>query len=227
MARPRQDVQDPLTVAGAIIGVKYDGGIILASDTVITYGTALQFTHVSHFHQLTPTTVIGASGEVADFQELIDILQSYLREAECANHGRPLLASEVYNLIKRIMYTRRSRIDPLVMQVVVAGINADGSSLLAAVDLYGTFWEDDFVCGGMAAYLKGLQLDRAAGHGRDEVIAAIKQVWAGLARRSVGTNLTVEFIDVSPAGITRLEAVRLELPWYFAEATGFEDETEC
>jgi 20S proteasome subunit beta 7 len=227
MTLPRQAVQNPVTVAGAIIGVKYDGGIILASDTVINYSRSLKFTRVSHFQQLTPTTVIGGSGEFADFQELVDVLQSYLREAECANHGRPLLVSEVYNLVKRIMYSRRTRMDPLVIRVVVAGINLDGSPLLAAVDLYGTSWEDDFVCAGLATYMKGLQLDKAARRGRDEVIAAISQVWSAMLRRAVGTNAGLEFIDISPAGVTKLDPVRIELQWDFTEGTGFQDETEC
>ena len=105
----KKEVQSPITTTNSIIAAKYNDGIILASDRVVSYGSCFKFNDVSHFVQLTPNVVIGCTGELADFQELVDILRSVLVEEECKNNGQPLEPSEISNYIKRLMYQRRSK----------------------------------------------------------------------------------------------------------------------
>jgi 20S proteasome subunit beta 7 len=128
-----------------IVAVKYDSGILLASDTVIHHGRSPRFTGVSHFRQLTPTVVIGTSGQFADFQALLDVLLRPLRQAQWESYGQPLTVSEIYFLVKRYLYMRRTRMDPLALEVIVAGIAPDGAPFL------GTAFEDDFACASAAS----------------------------------------------------------------------------
>jgi 20S proteasome subunit beta 7 len=217
----------PVNVAGAIVAVKYDSGILLASDTVINYGRSPRFGGISHFRQLTPTVLIGASGEFADFQALLDVLQRPLRQAECESHGQPLTVSEIYNLVKRYLYDRRSRINPLAVEVIVAGIAPNGASFVGTADLYGTAWEDDFACTGPASYLRGLQIERVVNKSQAEVLAGITDVWRALTRRSALAHPTIEIIDVTHAGITKLPPLKIVLTWPYSEGTQYGEELDC
>jgi 20S proteasome subunit beta 7 len=227
MTRPLTGVSKPLTVAGSIIGVKYDSGIILASDTVLTFAGSLKFSGVTHFQQLTPSVVIGASGEFGDFQGLLDILKRPIRLTTCQTFGQHLAASEILSLIARILYIHRSRLQPFVVTVIVAGISPDQSSFLGVADLYGNSWVGDFACSGAAIHIRGLQLEGAVKKSKDEVIAAIKNVWAGLAKRHTLTSSTMELLDVSPKGIQALPPQKVQLEWSYCEATKYENEVDC
>lgn len=200
-----------ITTAGTIIAIKYSGGIVLASDRAISYGSQFKFADVSHFSQVTPTCVIGCTGEMADFQELSKILGAIVRKTECQSGGEPPTPAEIFTLTKRVMYNRRSRMKPLMMKVVVAGINRDGSSFLGAADMYGTSWEDDVVTTGIGNHMKGLQLDRAVGRSRDEVITAIKDVMKAICMRSVTGAGAWEVLDVNRDGVSALDPIRPEV----------------
>lgn len=209
---------------GPIVAVKYDGGIVLASDTNVTYGKSIKFANVTHFAELTPTCVLAASGDVGDFQQLLDIVTSMVREEQCKSGSDTLAPSEIYTYVKRFLYQRRTNMKPLVLVAVVAGINRDGTSFLACADLYGTAWEDDVVCTSIAAHMKGLQLDRAVNRSRDEVVRAIGDVWRALKVRYVLSSGEVEILDVSRDGIQRLEKLTIPSGYQICEGTGDKSE---
>ncbi|KAH0787227.1 proteasome subunit beta type-4-like [Histomonas meleagridis] len=219
MSQPIQDVQNPITSASSIVGIKYDNGILLASDKAVSYGSCFKFANVSHFHQLTPYLIIGCSGEMADFQELIDSLTSIVRKYECAHNGEDLTPSEVSNYIKRLMYQKRSKLNPLVMRCILAGVNPDGSFYLTSTDLYGSQWEDDYVASGYAAHIQGLQLQNAVKKTREEVYEAIKQIFVGLTARHSVMAGPIEFIDVTTNGIHFEDPVEIQPNWEIIDAT--------
>lgn len=204
---------------GAIIGIKYDGGIVVASDRVISYGRCVKFGNFTHFVEITPSCVIGASGEVGDFQELVDTLQAIVNEHECRTSGEHLTPAEIYTQVKRILYYRRSKMHPLQVKIVVAGINPDGNSFLAAADMYGTSWEDDVVCTGIAVHMKGLQLDRAVHRSRDEVCQAIRDVWQAIRVKYVLSVSEVELLDITSTGINKLEPMQVTVENEICEGT--------
>lgn len=68
----------------------------------------------------------------------------------------------IHQYLSRVMYNRRSDMDPLWNNIVLAGVEA-GKPLLAHVDLYGTCYESEVLATGYGAYL-GLPLLRNAYH---------------------------------------------------------------
>ena len=210
-AEPVTHDKGMITTAGTMIGIKYSGGIILTSDRAVSYGSQYKFANVPHFLTLTPSCVIGCTGEMADFQELSKLLSATVRQFECESGGEAPTPSEIFTLAKRVLYQRRNKLDPLMMKIVVAGVNRDGSSFLAAADMYGTNWEDDVITTGMGLHMKGLQLDRAVNRSRDEVITAIKQVMTGLCARTIQGAGPWDVIDITSDGITELEPIRAEI----------------
>jgi hypothetical protein len=69
--------------------------------------------------------------------------------------------------------------------------------------------------------LRGLQFDVAVKKGKDEMLAAMTNVWRALTRRSVLAHPTIEVIDVSAAGIAKLEPITILLQWPYSEGTQY------
>lgn len=214
----KQVVQDPVTVAGAIIAVKYDKGILLASDKSIHYGSCFKFANVSHFHQLTNNLIIGGSGEYADFQELVSLLEAIILKEQCQNNGESLTPSELSTYIKRLMYQKRSKMQPLVMRCVVAGISpedqSNGSRLfLGSINKYGTSYEDDYICTGIAQHLQGLDLAKSVNLDRETVLNTIKENFIAIYARNHSTTGKLEIIDLAIDGIKYMDPVEITPNW--------------
>jgi 20S proteasome subunit beta 7 len=219
MEDPATEAPSIITSSSSIIAVKYDKGILLASDQVVSYGAGFQSAHVSHFHKLTPTTIVGCTGELGDFQSLVRTIIGIIDEDETRSGGRVPTPSEIHTYIARLLYQRRTKLKPLVVRIVLAGISPDGSLFLATSDLRGVSWEDSIITTGLAGSIKGLQLPRAVGGSRDAVQAAMNDVWYGLYTRHLLQRGPLEYFDVSADGIQKLDDVTINLNWSCIEAT--------
>jgi 20S proteasome subunit beta 7 len=208
------------TSASAIMAVKYDGGILLASDKMVCYGTSLFYSDFSHFETLSSRILVGCSGELSDFQELVKVLKQVIAAQECRSEGQTCYPAEIQNYITRYLYQRRTKMNPLCVKVVLAGINRDGTTFLGVTDMYGTSWQDDIICTGMAAHIKGLQLDEAVGKDRDTVFAAMSEVWKGIYARSMMQNGPLEYFDVNAreGKIQKRGDVEVGVSWSCIEA---------
>lgn len=66
-----------ITTGTSVIGVKYDGGVIIAADNLVSYGNMARFQNVARVFKINDKTIIGMGGDYADFQyikKLIDNL---------------------------------------------------------------------------------------------------------------------------------------------------------
>lgn len=61
-----------------MIGLKYKDGVILAADNLASYGSLARFKDVRRLHKLGDKTLIGAGGDMADFQQLKKMLESLM-----------------------------------------------------------------------------------------------------------------------------------------------------
>ena len=64
----------PITTGTSVLGIKFDGGIVIAADKLGSYGSLARFKNLSRLLKINDTTVIGAGGDYADFQHLSDII---------------------------------------------------------------------------------------------------------------------------------------------------------
>ena len=81
--------------------------------------------------------VVGASGEVSDFQYLQRLLRELAVEDYCADDGLTLTPEKVYAYLTRVVYNRRNKMDPLWNTVIVAGrsrVFSSGASVSPNVD---------------------------------------------------------------------------------------------
>ncbi len=54
-------------------------------------------------------TIIGAGGELSDFQYILTLLDELSNEDFCADDGAKLSPKEIYAYLSRVLYNRRSK----------------------------------------------------------------------------------------------------------------------
>lgn len=135
-----------------MLGLKYKEGVLIACDTLCSYGSLARFRGISRLQTVGANTILGASGEYSDFQKIQDYMDQLLLEDCYADDGSRLQPREIFRYLSTVMYQRRSKVDPLWNSLVIGGFR-NGQSFLGQVDLQGTHFEDESIATGYGAYL--------------------------------------------------------------------------
>eukprot|EP00747_Dinoflagellata_sp_TGD_P161924 gnl/TRDRNA2_/TRDRNA2_178966_c0_seq1.p1 gnl/TRDRNA2_/TRDRNA2_178966_c0~~gnl/TRDRNA2_/TRDRNA2_178966_c0_seq1.p1 ORF type:complete len:262 (+),score=47.37 gnl/TRDRNA2_/TRDRNA2_178966_c0_seq1:56-787(+) len=152
-ADPMKHTLQPIVTGATVVGMKYNGGVLIACDTLASYGSQARYKDVSRMKKVGNYTLIGASGEYSDFQYMGDLLDDQDDEDWLHQDGTELGPSEYSSYIGRVMYNRRSKFNPLYNQFVIVGKKKDDKALLSFVDHQGTQFEADFTATGFGTYL--------------------------------------------------------------------------
>ena len=71
-----------------MFGLEYKDGVVLAADTLGSYGSMARFNNIPRVIRLNATTLVACSGDYADFQYLSEILeQKQIEEEMVCNDG--------------------------------------------------------------------------------------------------------------------------------------------
>ena len=149
---PTTRTSQPIVTGTTVIGLKYADGVMLAADTLASYGSLARYNDVRRISKVGLNTLIGASGEISDYQSILDILESMHREDTNQDDGYTRTPQEIHSYLRAIMYQRRNKGDPLWNQLLVAGYRSE-KPFLGYVDLIGTSYEENFIATGFGAYL--------------------------------------------------------------------------
>eukprot|EP00933_Yihiella_yeosuensis_P049871 TRINITY_DN4734_c0_g1_i1.p1 TRINITY_DN4734_c0_g1~~TRINITY_DN4734_c0_g1_i1.p1 ORF type:complete len:242 (+),score=52.17 TRINITY_DN4734_c0_g1_i1:104-829(+) len=152
-ANPKNHTLQPIVTGATVIGMKYAGGVLVAADTLASYGSEARYKDVNRMKQVGEYTLLGASGELSDFQYLGDQLDQLADEDWLHEDGCSMGPKEYSSYIGRVMYNRRSKMNPLYNQFLVVGKKQDQPAHLMFVDHQGTAFEDDFCATGFGSYL--------------------------------------------------------------------------
>jgi 20S proteasome subunit beta 7 len=155
-----------MVTGSSVIGVVYNGGVMLAADTLLSYGTMAKSNNGRRMHCLTGTsTLIGASGEYSDYQQLVRVLEAEalqdtrtgIMDSLYSNEDSvvsPFTAVHTWNYLRMVMYQKRSKYNPYWNDLLVAGTDATGSRpFLGSVDKLGTTVQENYIATGFGAYL--------------------------------------------------------------------------
>lgn len=154
-----QRTQQPVTTGTSVLGIAFDGGVIIAADTLASYGSLARYRDVSRVLQVNDKTVLGCGGDYADFQTLAASIEQKQIDEECHADGFTLSPKSLYSWLTRIQYHRRSKFDPFWTSWVVGGIEEDhetggpGKPFLGYVDMLGTAYKDTAIATGYGAYI--------------------------------------------------------------------------
>lgn len=156
--QPITHTTQPIVTGASVLAIKYKDGIMMMADTLGSYGGLARYPDIQRVIEVNKSTMVGASGEYSDFQFIQKFLNEYVVEDFCEDDGSELNAREIHSVLARILYNRRSNMNPLWNQLIVGGFE-DGNSFLGLVDLYGTSYTENILATGYGAYL-GLPIMR-------------------------------------------------------------------
>jgi len=148
----RQHTQRPLVTGTSVVGLRYKDGVMIAADTLASYGSLAMFKDVVRISKVGSYTLVGGSGEMSDYAYVMDLVEGITRDNLNFDDGFEHAPHEIYHYLRAVMYQRRSKMDPLWNELVVAGYK-DGESFLGVVDLRGTAYTDDIVATGFGSHL--------------------------------------------------------------------------
>merc|ERR1712227_280822 len=168
-----------------------------------------RFKDIPRLKQCGDSTVVGAGGDLSDFQYIQDLLEELMEEDAVYEDGVKLTTKSIHSYISRVMYNRRSKMDPLWNSLVVGGYS-NGQGFLATCDLMGTQFEDDIIATGYGGHL-ALPLMREAHekYGTSMTKEQAQEVLDNCMRvlfyrdcRAINklqyANITAEGIDITP-----------------------------
>lgn len=151
-AAPNQRTTQPYVTGSSVLGIKYKDGVMIASDTLASYGSMARFKDVKRIKQVGEQTIVGAGGEFSDFQAISDMLDDVVQEDKNLDDNFVRAPSEIYSYLRAVMYQRRNKFNPLWNNVVVGGVQ-NGRPFLGTIDNIGTAFEDNLIATGFGTHL--------------------------------------------------------------------------
>jgi 20S proteasome subunit beta 7 len=142
-----------------VFGVKYRDGVVLAADTLGSYGSLARYNGLERVFRVNANTVVACSGDYADFQFLREIIEQRQREEDLRGGGVNMMPAALHCWITRYLYNKRSKFDPLWTTIIVGGIQ-DGEPFLGYVNLIGTAFTENAIATGIGMDI-GLPLLRS------------------------------------------------------------------
>mmetsp|Transcript_19949 Transcript_19949/g.32876 ORF Transcript_19949/g.32876 Transcript_19949/m.32876 type:complete len:246 (-) Transcript_19949:65-802(-) len=211
---PTKHTTSPIVTGTSVIAVKFKGGVLMATDTLGSYGSLARFTDVRRIVSAGECTLVGADGDYSDFQYIEKILKELQLEDHCVADGIKHTCHEVWSCLTRILYHRRTKMNPLWNNVVVGGI-ADGTPFLGTTDKIGTSYESDFVATGFGLHLAIPILRRFWREDMTEAEARelVEKCMKVLFYRDCRTINRITFATVTAAGTKINDPVALETKW--------------
>ncbi|KAM9838920.1 proteasome subunit beta type-4 [Aulostomus maculatus] len=149
---PVRHTLNPMVTGTSVLGVKFTGGVVIAADMLGSYGSLARFRNISRLMKVNNSTILGASGDYADYQYLKQVIEQMVIDEELLGDGHSYSPKAVHSWLTRVMYNRRSKMNPLWNTVVIGGFY-NGESFLGYVDKLGVAYEAPTVATGFGAYL--------------------------------------------------------------------------
>ena len=154
----------PIVTGTSVLGIRYADGVMLAADTLCSYGTMAKYKDARRLVKVNSKTLLGGGGEFSDFQAITQLLKRNALEDQCTAdslYEEDLAeenACEVWNYLRSVMYNRRNKMNPLWNDLIVAGWTSpknkeEPKPFLGYVDKIGTTYEDTYIATGFGAYL--------------------------------------------------------------------------
>jgi len=223
----QQHTTRPIVTGTSVVGLKYNGGVVIAADNLASYGSIARFNDVKRLKQVGPHTVVGAGGDISDMQYLFDkLLESVLIKEDYQNDGHSLRAPHIYSFLARVLYNRRCNFNFLWNSLLVAGYDDNKKPFLASADLLGTRFSSPALASGFGAHLAIPILrkivpdeDAVANVTKEQAIEAVKLCMKTLFYRDARSINKYSIAVISEEGVDLQHGVKLENEsWRFAEA---------
>ncbi|KZP02862.1 proteasome endopeptidase complex, beta subunit [Athelia psychrophila] len=226
-----QHTQQPIVTGTSVLAIKFKDGVMMAADNLASYGSLARFKDVQRLYPVGTHTVIGAGGDMSDFQYIQSMLDELMIDEFCAQDGHTLGPAEIHEYLAQVMYARRSKMNPLWNALLVGGVK-DGKSFLAFVDLLGTTYTASTLATGYGAHIAQPLLRSAVETHEHELTEAqarqiIDDSMKVLFYRDARSINKYQVATITAAGSSISDSITLETTWDFAEGIrGYGAQTE-
>ncbi|EPQ53154.1 proteasome endopeptidase complex, beta subunit [Gloeophyllum trabeum ATCC 11539] len=216
-----QRTQQPIVTGTSVLAIKFKDGIMMAADNLASYGSLARFKDVQRLQPVGEYTVIGAGGDMSDFQYIQSLLDDLVVEEFTNQDGHGLGPKEIHEYLSQVMYGRRTKINPLWNSILVGGVK-DGQRFLAYVDLLGTTYSASTLATGYGAYIAQPLLRRAV-EGREDTLTQeeatkiIEDCMRVLFYRDARSLNKYQIATITASGASISDSKALETSWGFAE----------
>ncbi len=170
-----------LPTGATVVGIKCTDGAVVATDSLISWGTFILTDKGVKAFKLTDNIVLASAGLTSDYQMLVNRLKANIKLYEL-NQKKPISVKALSKIIANTLY--RMKMTPLYVQTVIIGHDEEGPALFS-LDMGGSLIPDEFTAAGSGTqtalgvlekdYKEGLTVKEA------EKIA-VDAVKAGIAR---------------------------------------------
>ncbi|OZJ04295.1 hypothetical protein BZG36_02575 [Bifiguratus adelaidae] len=218
---PITHTQSPVVTGTSVIAFKYKDGIMMAADNLASYGSLARFRDVERLIPVGEHTVVGASGDISDFQYLKHVLDSLMTREFYMDDGHVLGTPHIFEYLWRVMYGRRSKFNPLWNSLVVGGVH-NGERFLGYVDLKGTTYKSNTIATGFGGYLAQPILRKRVEGREDELteeeaIEIVDTCMKVLFYRDARSMNKFQRAKITKDGLQISEPTSVSTDWAFAE----------
>ena len=182
------------------IGLVFDGGIILASEKRVTYGTMIMSKTGKKVFKITDKIGAACAGLVSDMQILTREVEAQAKLFSL-DAKRPMTVKAAAKVMSNVLFNRR--MIPLIIQTIVGGIDDDGPALYV-LDVLGSLLPDNYSAVGTGAQMATGVLEQGYSNkmnqkdAKDLVLKAIKSA----VRRDAMSGNGIDLLVITKEGIT-------------------------
>ena len=189
-----------LPTGATIVGIKCSDGAVVATDSLISWGTMVLTDKGVKAFKLTDTIVLASAGLTSDYQMLVNRLQAQIKLYEL-NQKRKISVKVLSKMVANTLYSRRMM--PLYVQTVIVGLDADGPALYT-LDMGGSLIPDEYTAAGTGVRTAYGVLENDFKTGltvKEAEVIAIRAVKAGIAR-DVQSGGPIQVMVVTKDGVS-------------------------
>ena len=219
----RQRTQQPIVTGTSVLGLTYQDGVMLATDTLASYGSLARFMDNQRLTPFGSHVVVGASGDMSDWQNIQHTLTKLMEKEDIQGDGHSLSPEQVYAYLSHTMYERRSKLDPYWNALVLGGYDARANApFLGYVDLLGTTYQSSTIATGFGLHLAQPMLRKAV-EGREsqlteeEARAILEQCMRVLFYRDARSLNRFQIAKITKHGVHITEPYSVSTSWSFGE----------
>ncbi|XP_028649775.1 proteasome subunit beta type-4 isoform X1 [Erpetoichthys calabaricus] len=223
---PIRHTLNPMVTGTSVLGVKFEKGVVIAADMLGSYGSLARFRNISRLMKVNNNTILGASGDYADYQYLKQVIEQMVIDEELLGDGHSYSPKAIHSWLTRVLYNRRSKMNPLWNTIVIGGFY-NGESFLGYVDKLGVAYEAPTIATGFGAYLAQPLMREAFESkpvmGKDEARELVERCLKVLYYRDARSYNRYEIATVTESGVEIEGPLSCETNWDIANMiSGFE-----
>lgn len=148
----RTRTMNPIVTGSSVAAFVFNGGVILAADVLGSYGSLAKYRNLPRIHQVNDRTILALGGDLSDADYIKEAIDSKVEEDTVQEDGSEMTPLALYAWCTRLMYHRRTKLNPLLTSVVVAGIE-NNEPFLGRVNDKGSAHREFLIMTGIATHL--------------------------------------------------------------------------